>query len=127
MRSKLPSLLLTSAFAVACLSPASQAQRVSMMPAGKFLQICSSPHGVPACDAYLAGMADSFALIQSVAEKSSGEVKLKPQICIPKTIATADMRGSVVSWLKSHQERLHSQVGESVYEALHTAYPCNGG
>ena len=126
MRSKLPSLLLATACAVAWASPASHAQRVSPMQAGKFLQICSSPRGAQACDAYITGMADSFALLQSVADKSDGAVKLKPQICIARTVSGAEMRGSVVSWLKEHQDRLHSQVGESVYQALHTAYPCNG-
>ncbi len=126
MRSKLPSLLLASACAFACVSTAAHAQRVSPMPAGKFLQICSSPRGSQVCDAYITGMADSFALLQSVADKSDGAVKLKPQICIPRTTSGAAMRDSVVSWLKGHQDRLHAQVGESVYEALHTSFPCNG-
>nr|WP_321984515.1 Rap1a/Tai family immunity protein [uncultured Lichenicoccus sp.] len=126
MRSRLPTLLLATACALAYASPASRAQRVSPMQAGKFLQICSSPRGAQICDAYITGMADSFALIQSVADKSDGTVKLKPQICIPRATAGAAMRDSVVSWLKGHQDRLHSQVGESVYEALRTAFPCNG-
>ena len=125
MSPKLPFLLMTGACVVACLSPAAHAQRVSPMQAGKFLQICSSPRGAQICDAYITGMADSFALIQTVAGKSQGAVKLKPQICIPRSTSGAAMRGAVVDWLRGHQDRLQAQVGESVYQALHTSFPCN--
>lgn len=107
---------------------AAHAQRVSPMPAGKFLQYCrsSSKGGVLICDAYITGMADSFALIQKLPGGSSSDSR-KAGICVPRTASGESMRRAVMSWLGSHQDMLHKQVGETVYQALHETYPCSAG
>lgn len=116
-----------AASGVALAAPQAWAQRASPMQAGRFLQICSTPRGQQICDAYITGMADSFALVEAMAAKSTdGQVKLKPVICIPRQTTGEAMRGAVVSWLSAHKDRLHSQVGETVYQALHDSYQCNG-
>ena len=125
MKSTLTSFLAAGACAVAILSTPAHAQRVSTMAGGKFLQICSAPRGVPACDAYIAGMADSFALVQKLAAHTPADASMKLPICVPTATATAEIRGHVVSWLKGHPDRLQSHVGEDVYEALRTSYPCS--
>ena len=101
-----------------------QAQRVSPMQAGRFVQFCTSPRngGQQICDAYITGMADSFALMQKL-----GTEQGKSGICVPRTASGSAMRGMVLSWIDGHKERLRDQVGEVVYTALHDSFPCDGG
>ncbi len=100
-----------------------RAQRVSPMQAGRFVQFCNSPRngGQQICDAYITGMADSFALMQHL-----GAAPGKSDICVPRTATGSTMRGMVLSWIDSHKERLRDQVGEVVYTALHDSFPCDG-
>ncbi len=100
-----------------------RAQRVSPMQAGRFVQFCDSPRngGQQICDAYITGMADSFALMQKL-----GAAQDKTGICVPRTASGAAMRGMVISWIGGHRERLRDQVGEVVYTALHDSFPCGG-
>ncbi len=100
-----------------------RAQRVSPMQAGRFVQFCNSPRngGQQICDAYITGMADSFALMQKL-----GAGQDKSAICVPRTASGSSMRGMVVSWIGGHRERLRDQVGEVVYAALHDSFPCDG-
>ena len=104
------------------------AQRVSPMQAGKFLQYCRSPSkgGLLICDAYITGMADSFALIQKLPGGSGSDAR-KTGICVPPTASGESMRRAVMSWLGAHQDMLRKQVGETVYQALHDSYPCGAG
>ncbi len=101
-----------------------QAQRVSPMQAGRFVQFCTSPRngGQQICDAYITGMADSFALMQKL-----GAEQGKSGICVPRTASGSAMRGMVLSWIDGHKERLRDQVGEVVYTALRDSFPCDGG
>ncbi|WP_428390647.1 Rap1a/Tai family immunity protein [Lichenicoccus sp.] len=121
---------MTSFLAAALLlsAGAAHAQRVSPMQAGRFAQYCRSPRngGQQICDAYITGMADSFALIQKLPGGSSGDLR-KAGICVPRTASGAAMRQAVMSWLGSHQNMLGKQVGETVYYALHDTYPCGAG
>ena len=100
-----------------------RAQRVSPMQAGRFVQFCNSPRngGQQICDAYITGMADSFALMQKL-----GADQGKSGICVPRSASGATMRGMVVSWIDGHRDRLRDQVGEVVYTALHDSFPCDG-
>ena len=121
-------LVLAACGLAALAAPQARAQRASPMPASRFVQICNSPRGggQQICDAYITGMADSFALMQAMASKSAdGQIKFNPLICIPRTTTGEAMRGMVISWLGGHREKLRSQVGEVVFLALHDSYPCD--
>ena len=127
MHSRMTALVIVAG-ALALLSPHAQAQRISPMPAGNFLRFCNSPAngGQKICDAYITGMADSFALVQKLSsEQGDGQSKSAQSICVPTTATGASMRGMVVSWLASHKDRLRNKVGEVVYTALHDSYPCD--
>ena len=104
------------------------AQRVSPMQAGRFAQFCRSPRngGQQICDAYITGMADSFALIQKLPFGSGSDARTAG-ICVPRTASGEAMRNAVISWLGAHRDMLRKQVGETVYQALHETYPCGGG
>ena len=99
------------------------AQRVSPMQAGRFVQFCDSPRngGQQICDAYITGMADSFALMQHL-----GGDQGKSGICVPRPAAGAALGGLGGSGGGGHKERLRDQVGEVVYAALHDSFPCDG-
>ncbi len=120
-------LLLAACGAASLLTDPARAQRVSPMPAGRFMQFCSTPRngGQPICDAYITGMADSFALMQKL-PGGQNQAQIQAGICVPRTASGAAMRNIVVSWIAGHQDRLRNQVGEVVYQALHDSYPCNG-
>ncbi len=111
--------------AAALSAPAAHAQRISPMVAGRFVQFCNAPRGgQQVCDAYISGMADSYALVQKTARTSNGGA-IKPDICVPTSTSGAAMRGMVVSWIEAHKDRMSNKVGEVVYLALHDSYPCD--
>ncbi len=112
--------------ALSLAAPAARAQRVSPMPAGRFMQFCGAPRGQQICDAYITGMADSFALVQKL-PGGSGEDARKAGICVPASTNGAAMRGVVVAWIGGHRDMLQKQVGEVVYQALHESYRCGAG
>lgn len=109
--------------AVALAAPEAHAQRLSPMPAGNFMRFCSTPAngGQKVCDAYITGMADSFALAQAL----SPEASTAKSICVPTETTGTAMRQTVVSWIGNHKDRLRNKVGEVVYTALHESYPCS--
>ncbi len=117
-------VLLAACGAAALSAPAAHAQRISPMVAGRFVQFCNAPRGgQQVCDAYISGMADSYALVQKTARTSGGAIK--PDICVPTSTSGAAMRGMVVSWIEAHKDRMSNKVGEVVYLALHDSYPCD--
>lgn len=121
-------MVLAAAGVVALAAPEAQAQRISPMPAGSFVRFCDSPSngGQKICDAYITGMADSFALMQKLSASSGdGASKTSQSICVPVTATGESMRGMVVSWIASHKDKLRNKVGEVVYTALHESYPCD--
>ena len=124
MISRMTALLLLAA----ALLPASaaHAQRISPMLAGRFAQICGSSArtGQEICDAYITGMADSYALVSKTARVSGGG-QIKPDICVPTDTSASAMRGAVVSWIGAHKDRMRNKVGEVVYLALHDSYACD--
>jgi len=121
----LPAILCgVSALLVAAVPAA--AQRVSSMPAGRFLQICKSgARGQPVCEAYIAGAADSFAEAPVLARNSGGD-KFPPVVCIPRQVTGQELRETVVAWLDGHRDQLRQPVGDGVFAALQSAYPCKG-
>ena len=129
MTARMLTLVLAAGAATALAAPQAQAQRISPMPAGSFVRFCNSPSngGQKVCDAYITGMADSFALMQKLSQGSSdGSSKnLGQSICVPVTATGESMRGMVVSWIASHKDKLRNKVGEVVYTALHESYPCD--
>ena len=128
MTVRMTALVLAACGAAILTAPQARAQRASPMLASRFVQICNTPrgNGQQICDAYITGMADSFALVQAMAAKSTdGQIKFNPMICIPRTTTGEAMRGMVISWIAGHRERLRDQVGEVVFLALHDSYPCD--
>ena len=105
-----------------------QAQRVSPMQAGKFMRFCVAQQrgGTEICDAYITGMADSFALIQKLPGGAGADAQ-KAGICVPRAVSGAAMRQRVVEWARAHRDQMGKQVGEVVYQAMHDSYPCGAG
>ena len=99
------------------------AQRISPMKAGTFGQICTQPAKVGVCDAYLSGMIDAGTL-SKINDTNQGDAKAPAGFCVPASETTPAIRAKVVSWLKQHSDALGKPVGESVFLALHDAYPC---
>lgn len=125
MIGRMTALLLVAGGTAALSASAAQAQRISPMMAGRFAQICNSARGgQEICDAYITGMADSYALVQKTARISGGG-QIKPDICVPVDTTGPAMRGRVVSWIDGHKDRMRNKVGEVVYLALHDSYPCD--
>ncbi len=114
--------------AAAALAPPAHAQRVSPMLAGRFMQFCASSNraGQEVCDAYITGMADSFALMQKLAGASGGTAP-SAGVCVPESATGAAMRDRVVAWARGHRQMMGKQVGEVVYQALHASFPCGAG
>ena len=83
MNMKFATFLVAGACILALPPAPAHAQRVSMMAGGKFLQDLQRATRVPACDAYIAGMADSFALIQKLAAHTPADASMKLPVCIP--------------------------------------------
>ena len=119
---------LAAVLAAAALAPAAHAQRVSPMKAGRLMQLCASSNhaGQEVCDAYITGMADSFALVQKLRGESGGSAP-SAGVCVPENATGAAMRGHVVAWARGHRQMMGKQVGEVVYQALHESYPCGAG
>ena len=128
MNKRTAASLLGACVSTAALALPAQAQRVSPMPAGRFMQLCtsSSRGGVEICDAYITGMADSFALMQKLRGGSGGNPSGQG-VCVPGDTAGSEMRRRVVAWARGHRDRMRGQVGEVVYQALHDSFPCGGG
>jgi len=103
-----------------------QAQRVSPLKAGRFLQMCSSAGTASICDAYITGIADAGALARINAEHE-GDASAKAGFCVPQAQTGAQMRGFVTAWLRGHKDVLDKPVGEGVFAALHDSYPCHDG
>ncbi len=127
MTARMITRVLAACGAIAVAAPQAQAQRISPMPAGSFLRFCNSPSngGQKICDAYITGMADSFALMQKLSAADGGSSAASRSICVPITASGESMRGMVVSWIASHRDKLRNKVGEVVYTALHESYPCD--
>ncbi|NHN88893.1 Rap1a/Tai family immunity protein [Acetobacter conturbans] len=106
-----------------CSSEVAMAQRISPMTAGSFGRICTRPAGAQICDAYISGLADAGALAK-INDRNEGDANAPAGFCVPQTETGVSMRGKVISWLKAHKDALQKPVGESVFMALHDAYPC---
>ena len=111
---------------VLCAPEFAHAQRLFAMKAGKFAQICASRSGRGVCEAYLDGIADGESL-SYLAAHNNGDKSAFEGFCIPTTEKTAQMRDKMLTWLNNHKESLEKPVGESVFTALHNAYPCGQG
>jgi len=110
--------------AVGLCSGGAQAQRLSPMTAEKFGRICTSEKGAALCDAYISGVSDAAALAH-LNDRSEGAAA-PAAFCVPANTPTPEMRTKVVAWLKGHKAVWSKPVGESVFAALHDAYPCGG-
>lgn len=119
------SLLLGAALA-AVLPASAMAQRVSTLQGGRFLELCSRAPSVAICDAYLSGLADSVALTH-VYDRNEGDKAAPTGFCIKPGVTSAEMRGHVVSWLRTHTDQLSKPVGELAFTALHESYACGDG
>ena len=127
MTVRMTALALTAFGIVALQAPLAQAQRISPMQAGNFARFCSTPSngGQKICDAYITGMADSFALAKALSAGGDGQGKVVQAMCVPTSVSGDAMRSAVVSWMSSHRDKLHSKVSEVVFTALHESYPCD--
>lgn len=95
--------------------------RLTHLQAGSLLRMCQAPQGVKSCEGYISGISDGITLVESAA---GPEVARK--VCIPAVPGT-QLRAAVVGWLSKHNERLSSDVGPAVFDALASAYPCDAG
>ncbi len=112
-------LLLVGTAGTACAQ--GKAGRLTHLPAGKLLSLCQSPHTGATCEAYLSGMSDGLTLVEGDAGPDVAR-----KVCIPD-VSGKQLRGAVVGWLSKHPERLSSDVGPVVYDALAAAFPCPAG
>ena len=94
--------------------------RLTHLSAAKLLAMCQSPRTNGPCEAYISGISDGITL--------TGEAVPKDQrkVCIPD-VSGNQLRGAVVGWLSKHPERLSSDVGPAVYDAMTAAFPCAAG
>ena len=122
-------LLLVTA-ALACLAGHAQAQRESNITASRLSQICTSqdPRLSEACTAYIDGVSDSATTYQKLRpmDGSAGGT-LPGYICVPGATTGVQLRQSVVSWLRDHQNQSQRVAGGAVLSALLDIYPCNKG
>ncbi|GAN53367.1 Rap1a/Tai family immunity protein [Tanticharoenia sakaeratensis] len=118
-------ILAATLLAAAGLGGTAHAQRVSPLKAGRFMQMCSTPALVGACDAYITGMTDAVAL-GKVDASHEGDKSAKAGFCVPDSQTGPQMRGLVTAWLRAHADVLGKPVGEGVFAALHDSYPCHG-
>ena len=95
--------------------------RLTHLPASRLLALCQSPRTGAVCDAYISGISDGITLVESA---SGPDIARK--VCVPDANGN-QLRGAVVGWLSKHPERLSSDVGPVVYDAMADAFPCAAG
>ena len=94
--------------------------RLTHLSAAKLLSLCQSPRTNGPCEAYISGISDGITLTGDAVPKDQRKV------CIPEASGN-QLRGAVVGWLSKHPERLSSDVGPVVYDAMTAAFPCAAG
>lgn len=99
---------------IVCACPAF-AQRVSKM-SGAGLQTACTGRGTEACEAYLAGIADTLG---ELGPKRGGIA------CIPPVVTGAQLRIVVQKYLRDHPEKLQLRAAKLALEAYQTSFPCS--
>jgi len=102
-------------FAVAaCLMAcgAAHAQRTSKVNGSRLLTMCSAGRTVE-CDAYLSGVADTYA----TAGKVGG-------VCIPLAVTGVQLRLVATKYMHDHPQDLELPAGEIARHAFIGAFPC---
>ena len=102
-------------------SPTGPRGRLTHLPASRLLALCQSPRTGAVCDAYVSGISDGITLVESA---SGPDIARK--VCVPEANGN-QLRGAVVGWMSKHPERLSSDVGPVVYDAMADAFPCAAG
>lgn len=122
---KLVSALMMGALACAGFTVAShqaQAQRVSKVTGKALGQMCTNQNSVKMCDAYISGVMDSEVWSRDYAVYQHDKAPVA--FCVASGTTTAQVRTTIVSWLKGHADSLSQPAGKAVYRALNEAYPC---
>ena len=123
--SKRASLLLGLLAAV--LPGMAAAQRVSNVTGANLLSYCTNPQfsRVQNCEAYLDGVADTFAGFMKFGPKDAAGKPLSAPVCIPPRTTSRDLRLLVIHELQQ-QPALQCREGvEAVEPLLHPAFPCH--
>ncbi len=122
------SLLWGTLFTLACAAPlAAHAQRVSNVTGANLLGHCTSAQfsQVQNCEAYLDGVADTFAGMMKFGPKDPQGKPLAASICIPAKVTGRDLRLLVIHGLQQEPALQSRQAVEAVQPILHHAYPCH--
>lgn len=122
------SLLLGTLFTLAYAAPlAAHAQRVSNVTGANLLGYCTSPQfsRVQNCEAYLDGVADTFAGFMKFGPKDPQGKPLAAPICIPPKVTGRDLRLLVIQGLQQQPALQSRPAVEAIEPILHHAYPCH--
>ncbi len=112
--------LLFAAAILLAAAPVALAQRVSTVDGSKLLAICTGRE-VGLCDAYINGVTDSAAAIDSMPELSGRKLG----ICVPKPTKSVALRETVISWLRAHPQDSGRSAIDMTLQSLKAAYPCD--
>jgi len=119
-----------AALALAASAPTSaNAQRMSNLTGERLMRLCTSQNQtqVEGCTAYIDGIADSVAFYQRLrpADGSKGAA-LPAYVCIPGPTTGVQLRQSVITWYRSHQDQANRQASGIVLRALDETFICAG-
>lgn len=110
---------------------AAAAQRMSKITGKQLLASCSasqfSSAKVENCEAYLDGVADTFAGFMKFGPKDAHGKSLAAVICIPPEVTAKSLRLDVIRGLQDHPELQSRLAVEAVQRILRQAYPCGQG
>ena len=121
--------ILLAALAVAALGGTAQAQRMSNLTGQKLVELCTSKDArqVEGCTAYIDGIADTAQFYQRLrpADASKGAA-LPGYICVPGPTTGVQLRATIISWYRNHQDQANRQASGIVLRALDEVYVCPG-
>lgn len=118
-----------AALATLALGTTAQAQRMSNLTGERLMRLCTSQDRtqVEGCTAYIDGIADSVAFYQRLrpADGSKGG-NLPGYVCVPGPTTGVQLRQSVITWYRSHQDQANRQASGIVLRALDETFVCPG-
>lgn len=106
---------------------AQQTERYTPLSGQTLMQLCTGRDStrVRQCEAYIDGVSDSVTSYQAARpENGSKGQPLPAYICVPGRLTGPQLRDSIASWARQHQDRLRLQASVVVIEALRDTYPC---